>query len=107
MKITANGFSERLFASDKVIKINAAPPSDIELELAAVTEPSFAKAGLSCLIFSMSAFKGCSSVVITLSPFLVLAITGVISETNEPSSIAAFARFKDVIAKSSCCSLVN
>ena len=69
--------------------VNAAAPSDIELELAAVTVPSLRKAGRSVGIFSRFALKGCSSESTTVSPFRVLIVTGVISSANAPEVIAA------------------
>ena len=86
---------------------SAAPPSEIELEFAAVTEPSLAKAGRSVGILSKSAVSGCSSWATTVSPLRCLTVTGVTSPSKEPSSIAVFARVSEVMANSSCCSRVN
>ena len=59
----ATGFSPRfggnIFARAST---SAAAPSEIDDEFAAVTVPSFAKAGLSVGIFAGSARRGCSSV---------------------------------------------
>lgn len=44
-----------------MVSTNAAAPSEIELELAAVIVPSLLKAGRKVGIFSRFAFNGCSS----------------------------------------------
>ena len=49
--------------------ISAAAPSEIELELAAVTVPPSRNAGLSVGIFSGRPFGGCSSVETSVSDF--------------------------------------
>ena len=52
-----------LSAVERRISTSAAAPSEIELELAAVTVPSFLKAGFSVGILSSWALSGCSSLV--------------------------------------------
>ena len=70
----------------------AAAPS-LMLELAAaVTVPSFLKAGLSVGILSMLILPGPSSVSTTRSPLRSFTVTGVISSLNAPDLIASCAR---------------
>lgn len=57
----------------------AAAPSEIDEELAAVTVPSFLKAGFRVGIFSGMALVGASSVSITVSPLRPATVTGAIS----------------------------
>ena len=56
---------------------SAAAPSEIELELAAVTVPSLRNAGLSVGIFSRLALNGCSSVSMNFSSLPALMAIGV------------------------------
>jgi hypothetical protein len=59
----------RMLGRERRISTSAAAPSEIELELAAVTVPSSRKAGLSCGILSKLALNGCSSMAtIEFSP---------------------------------------
>jgi len=50
--------------------------------------PFSLKAGLSFAILSTSIFEGLSSTLMLSSPFLDFTITGVISSSNHPLSIA-------------------
>ena len=97
----------RLSASDRRISTSAAPPSEMELELAAVTVPPSRKAGLRPGILSGFAFSGCSSTATTVSPWRVFTVTGSISAAKVPSSIAVFARLRDSMANASWASRVN
>ena len=63
--IRAMGASPRARAPDSFISTTAAAPSEIEEALAAVTVPSFLKAGFRPGILSICAFKGCSSLSTT------------------------------------------
>ncbi len=92
-------------ANSSSISDGAAAPSEIDDELAAVTEPSSAKAGLSVGILSGRALRGCSSVSMVSSDLRVLTVTGTIS--SAAASVAARARSRDVMANSSCASRVN
>ena len=105
--IRAIGLISLLLASLSRIIIIAEAPSEIELAFAAVTVPSFAKAGRKAGIFSGRALPGCSSVSITISPLRFFTVTGVISFLKWPFSMAAFARDNDDIANSSCASRVK
>ena len=99
---TASGARPRFSAVERRIITSAAAPSEIELELAAVTVPSLRKAGFSVGILSRLALKGCSSISMNFSSLPALMASGVISQANEPSLFAVCARFSEVIAKSSC-----
>ena len=79
-------------------RMSAAAPSEIEDEFAAVTVPSFAKAGLRVGILEASALPGCSSIAITVSPLRPATFTETISPSNEPSVVARLARFSDSMA---------
>jgi len=59
--------------------ISAAAPSEIDDELAAVTVPSLANAGLSEGILLMSQVNGVSSRATTVSPLRPLTVTEAIS----------------------------
>jgi hypothetical protein len=83
------------------ISTSAAAPSEIDEELAAVTVPSLAKAGLSVGILSKRALPGCSSSRTTTSPPRSCTVTGAISRLNAPLVIASCARFKDCTAYAS------
>ena len=63
----------------------AAAPSEIELELAAVTVPPSRKAGFRVGIFSGRALGGCSSVLTSVSALPAFTLTGVISQAKSPS----------------------
>jgi len=91
-------------ANSSSISDGAAAPSEIELELAAVTVPSFLNAGLSVGIFSRFALNGCSSVSRKRSSLPDLIVIGVSSQANQPSLFAFCALSKDRIANSSCAS---
>ncbi len=67
-------------------------------EVAAVIDPSFTKAGLSPAILSSRALNGCSSRPIRVSPPLAGTLTGAISQSKLPSSLAVLARPVEVIA---------
>ncbi|MNE71809.1 hypothetical protein D3C80_1677110 [compost metagenome] len=96
--IFASGFRPRLAASSAVIRTSAEAPSEIELALAAVMVPSFLNAAFRLGILSRLAVSGCSSSFTTTSPLRVATVTGTISESSEPSLIAAWARFSDSMA---------
>ncbi|MNV78687.1 hypothetical protein D3C71_1721920 [compost metagenome] len=81
-------------ALERVVSTSAAAPSEMDEALAAVTVPSLAKAGFSVGILAGSAFSGCSSFSTTVSPLRPLTVTGVISLTKLPSSVARRARFR-------------
>ena len=85
------GFRPSSFATDNLVNTNAAAPSLMELEFAAVTDPSFLNAGLSCGIFSLLPLPGCSSLSQRTSPRRVLTVKGVISASNFPEAIASWA----------------
>src|SRR5260221_10828354 len=82
-------------AVERRVRTNAAAPSEMEVEFAAVTLPSFLKAGLRVGIFSKLALNGCSSVLMNLSSLPALIAIGVVSQANQPSLFAACALFKD------------
>ena len=91
------------FARSALISTTAAAPSLIDDELAAVTVPSFLKAGLREAIFSGRASLGPSSSSTTvLLPFLSTSSTGAISALNAPSFCARCARWVLSRAYSSC-----
>src|SRR5580692_12666384 len=94
-RIRAIGARPRSRAMDSRVSTTAAAPSEMLAELAAVTDPSFLKAGLSVGIFDTSMVPGVSSLSITDSPLRVLAVTGAISPTKAPLAIAAWARRVD------------
>ena len=103
----AIGSSLRRLASLARISTSAAAPSEIELELAAVTVPPSRKAGFSLGILVGSAVNGCSSRATLVAPERAFTVTAAISLANEPSSLAALARFRLSVAKASCASRVN
>src|ERR1700722_1456742 len=74
--IIARGLRPRFSASERRIKTSAAAPSEIELELAAVTVPSLRKAGCRLGILSSLALGGCSSSLTTRSALPLLTTTG-------------------------------
>ena len=70
---------------------------------AAVTVPSFEKAGRSLAIAStVTPAFGYSSVSTTMSPLRPLIVTGTISSLNLPAFCAASALFCEAVANSSC-----
>ena len=80
------------------------------LALAAVMVPSFLNAGFRPGILSSLALNGCSSNLTTvpaLSPGLPAMVTGAISQSKLPSSLAALARVVEVMAYWSCASRLN
>jgi hypothetical protein len=77
---------------------SAAAPSLMLDALAAVIVPSFLNAGLRPGILSSLALKGCSSNLTTVSP-PPGSVTGAISQSKLPSSLAALARVVDAMAK--------
>ena len=97
--IVASGVRPRFSACDRRISTSAAAPSEMELELAAVTVPSLRNAGLSCGIFSKLALNGCSSLSTKRSPLPDFSATCAISQANQPSLLAFCARSSDAIAK--------
>ncbi|CAG0989770.1 hypothetical protein RHDC4_02434 [Rhodocyclaceae bacterium] len=97
----ASGVTPSFSAVEARISTRAAAPSEIEEELAAVTVPSFLKAGLRPAIFSIWAFGGCSSFSTSTSPLRPETVTGAISHLKEPSLMAAWARVVEAMAKSS------
>src|SRR3982750_391215 len=94
----AMGARPRAFAVLSRINTSAAAPSEMLDEVAAVMAPSFLKAGLSDGILSSLALKGCSSNLMTVSPLGELSVTGAISQSKAPLSLAALARLVDVMA---------
>src|SRR6267143_5666934 len=98
----ASGARPRRSAVERRIITSAAAPSEIELELAAVTVPSLRKAGLSVGIFSKLALNGCSSVSMNFSSLPALIASGVSSQANQPSLFAFCARVSEAMANSSC-----
>ena len=68
------------------------------LALAAVIVPPGLKAGFSPAILSRRALKGCSSWRTTVSPPRPLSVTGAISQSKEPSSLAVLARVVEAMA---------
>ena len=93
--MSAIGDNARLSASFAIIRTTAAAPSEIELALAAVTEPSVLNADFNRGILSGLALPGCSSVLTTISPCRLDTVTGVISSTKYPFEIAILARCRD------------
>jgi hypothetical protein len=71
-------------ASSAVSSTTAAAPSEMLEELAAVTLPSFLKAGRRVGILAMSDLPGCSSVATSTSPLRVATFTATISSANAP-----------------------
>ena len=76
--------------------ISAAAPSEIELELAAVTVPPSRNAGFSVGILSGLALGGCSSVATSVSALPAFTLTGAISQAKSPLLIARLARSSEV-----------
>ena len=72
--------------------MSAAAPSEIELELAAVTVPPSRNAGLSVGIFSGRPLGGCSSMATSVSTLPAFTLTGAISQAKSPFAIARLAR---------------
>lgn len=94
----ASGAAPRRSAVEARIITSAAAPSEIDEALAAVTVPFGPNAGFNVGILSGLALNGCSSRATTVSPFLPAIVNGAISQPNEPSSLARFARASDSIA---------
>ncbi len=103
----AIGSMPRFLASAAVISTRAAAPSLMPDALAAVTVPSLSNAGRSLATLSMVTpdlmYSSCET---TVSPFLPLIVTGVISSLNLPAFCAASALFCEATANVSCCSRV-
>ena len=91
----ATGVRPRLRASLWRISTSAAAPSEIDDEVAAVTVPSFTKAGRRLGIFDGSTLKGLSSRSTTTSPLRPGMVTGTVSQAKLPSSLAVRARRED------------
>ena len=85
----------------------AGVPGDAVDEVAAVIAPSFLNAGLRPGILSSLALNGCSSNLITVSPLLPGKVTGAISQSKLPSSLAFFERSVEAIANASIASRLN
>ncbi|MOA38389.1 hypothetical protein D3C78_1600680 [compost metagenome] len=99
--ITAKGFRPCFCAWDWRISTSAAAPSEIELELAAVTEPPSRNAGFNEAILSSLAFGGCSSLLITTCSLPTVTVNGTISSLKLPSLIACCARVVEAMANAS------
>ena len=100
--IRASGSSPRALASAALISTSAAAPSLSPEALAAVTEPSFVKAGFSpCMASSVAPWRMNSSLSTTTSPLRPLIVTGAISSSNRPAFCAASALFWLATAKAS------
>ena len=97
-KTRARGAGPRFSASLARIMMSAAAPSEIELELAAVTVPPSRNAGLSVAILSGFAFGGCSSVATSVSDLPAFTVTGAISQAKSPFAIARLARSSELTA---------
>ena len=97
-RMTAMGVNPRASASACPASARAAAPSEMELELAAVTLPSLANAGRNFGTFSASPRPGCSSVSTTRSPLREWIKTGAISSLNFPSLMAICARVSESMA---------
>ena len=105
--ITAKGLRPRLSASDSRISNNAAAPSEIELELAAVTVPPSRNAGLRLAILSSLAFGGCSSWRMVFCSLPTVTCTGTISLAKLPWVMASCARVREAMANASWASRVK
>ena len=88
----------RRSASERFMSTIAAAPSEIELELAGVTVPSFLKAGFNWGIRSRLALNGCSSTLTMVSALPPAMVTGTTSRAKLPSLMAACARVREVMA---------
>ncbi|KAG1524324.1 hypothetical protein G6F50_018541 [Rhizopus delemar] len=88
----------RAAASSSVSRTTAAAPAEMLEELAAVTLPSFLKAGRRGGILAMSERPVCSSVATSTSPLRVATFTATISSANAPLACAACARLTDSMA---------
>ena len=98
----------RFAATAADVTTSAAPPSLMLDAFAAVTVPSFVKAGFRPGILSSCAFFGpSSSSTMTGSPFRCGTGTPTISALNFPAFWAWIARSKLARANASCCSRVN
>jgi len=76
-------------------------------EVAAVIAPSFLNAGFRPGILSSLALNGCSSNLTTVSPALPGSVTGAISQSKLPSSLAFLLRCVEAIANWSIASRVK
>ena len=94
----AIGVAPRSRAVDSRISTSAAAPSEMLLALAAVMVPPCLNAGLSVGTLSSLALKGCSSNRITVLPALPGRVTGAISQSKLPSSLAVLARIVEAMA---------
>ena len=103
----AIGLTPILAAVLSRISTSAAAPSEMLDEVAAVMVPSFLNAGFSPGILSSLALKGCSSNLMTVSPPLPATLTGAISQSKLPSSLARLLRSVDAIANASIASRLN
>ncbi len=80
-----------LLGSDEITR--AAAPSLMDEALAAVMVPSFLNTDRSVGSLSKLTWAGDSSVSMVTVPFLVLCVTGAISDLKSPLLIAACARW--------------
>ena len=93
----------KLLAVEARISSETAAPSEMAFAFAAVTVPSWRKAGFNCGVLSSCAFSGCSSfslVSVRPRPVMVM-VMGSISHLKAPSWMAFCARFVDSMASSS------
>lgn len=88
----ARGFKPSSLAFSTDVRIKAEAPSLIGDELAAVIVPSFLKAERRVGTLSKIILLNSSSSRTTVSPFLPLTVTGMISVSNAPDSQARAAR---------------
>src|SRR6267142_1690347 len=105
--MVASGSRPSLSAVERRVITRAAPPSEMELEFAAVTVPSFPNAGLSSGILSKLALNGDSSCSTKRSSLPALIAIGTVSHANEPSLLAFCARSSDATANLSWSSRLN
>ena len=104
----AIGVTPNSLAFSSLITTTQAAPSLIPEELAAVTIPSFLKAGRNLeMLSAVVPGRGPSSVSTTTVFFLSLTSTGTISSLNLPASIAAVAFCCELAENSSNSSLVK
>jgi hypothetical protein len=103
----ARGVRPRALASAADISTSAAAPSLSPEALAAVTDPSFVKAGRRPETLSRVApWRMYSSWSTTVSPLRPFKVTGTISAAKRPAFCAASARFWEVTANLSWSSRV-
>src|SRR4029079_2625857 len=91
-RMRAIGLAPIFFAVDSRISTSAAAPSEMLDEVAAVILPSLEKAALRPGILSSLALNGCSSNLTTVSPLGLARVTGAISHSKLPSSLAFLLR---------------